>query len=242
MRRAKAQQARLNNLADIAKPADHRPSARHAGGAAGFPCGAGGCAQADPGAGPFRGALGADRPRPGRTRARKCGTGPSRTCRATKAGSSASASPAYASASNRRWTSHRQKDVSPARGACSWKSSSGAKRRRPAFSERECLSKLEDNARAAATATSQLRASKAKPPPRAPKSPASATRSCGSSCTPRWTPGAPRSRRWRNGEMRWNPRPAELRSLDEQRLKLEQGIAPLRDGSTTCGSRRRPPR
>jgi chromosome segregation protein len=159
----------------------------------------------------------------------------------TKAGSRASAWPAYASASNRRWTSIARR-MSPCARRVPWKSSSGAKRRRPASPNANVCRSSKTTRAPPPRRPASCSASKAKPPPRAPKSPASATVSCGSSCTPRSTPGRARSRRWRNGEMCSSPRPRTCAASTSSASSWSRALFRCATRSTTCGSRRRPPR
>jgi hypothetical protein len=146
----------------------------------------------------------------------------------TKAGSRASAWAACASAWNRRSSVHRQKDVA-LREARALEIQLGREAQEAGFSERECLSKLEDNARAAATATSQLQRIEG-------ETAAARTEVAGISDTvlQEQLHAALDARQGKESALaeRRNAlesAAAELRSLDEQRLKLEQGVIPLRD-------------
>jgi chromosome segregation protein len=97
------------------------------------------------------------------------------------------------------------------------------------FSERECLSKLEDNHRAGATASSQLQRIEA-------ETVAARTEVSGISDTvlQEQLHAALDARRVKESALaeRRNAlesMAADLRGLDEQRLRLEQGLSPLRD-------------
>ena len=97
------------------------------------------------------------------------------------------------------------------------------------FSERECLSKLEDNARAIATAATQLQRIES-------ETTAARTEMSGISDTVLQEQlhaalDAKQGKEAALAERRnvLETAAAELRGLDEQRLKLEQGLAPLRD-------------
>ncbi len=123
---------------------------------------------------------------------------------------------------------HRQKDVA-LREARALEIQLGREAQEAGFSERECLSKLDDNARAAATAGSQLQRIEA-------ETAAARTEVAGISDTVlqeqlHTALDAKQGKESALAERRnvLEAAAAELRSLDEQRLKLEQGMVPLRD-------------
>jgi chromosome segregation protein len=123
---------------------------------------------------------------------------------------------------------HRQKDVA-LREARALEIQLGREAQEAGFSERECLSKLEDNARAAATAISQLQRIEG-------ETAAARTEVAGISDTVLQEQlhaalDAKHGKESVLAERRnvLETAATELRSLDEQRLKLEQGVIPLRD-------------
>jgi len=123
---------------------------------------------------------------------------------------------------------HRQKDVA-LREARALEIQLGREAQEAGFSERECLSKLDDNARAAATATSQLQRIDG-------ETAAARTEVAGISDTVLQEQlhaalDAKQGKESALAERRnvLETAAAELRGLDEQRLKLEQGVVPLRD-------------
>jgi chromosome segregation protein len=123
---------------------------------------------------------------------------------------------------------HRQKDVA-LREARALEMQLGREAQEAGFSERECLSKLEDNARAAATATSQLQRIEG-------ETAVARTEVAGISDTVLQEQlhaalDAKQGKESALAERRnvLESAAAELRGLDEQRLKLEQGVIPLRD-------------
>ncbi len=123
---------------------------------------------------------------------------------------------------------HRQKDAA-LREARALEIQLGREAQEAGFSERECLSKLEDNARAAATASSQLQRVEG-------ETLAARTEVAGISdvVLQEQLHAALDAKQGKESALaeRRNALEAaagELRSLDEQRLKLEQGVAPLRD-------------
>jgi chromosome segregation protein len=123
---------------------------------------------------------------------------------------------------------HRQKDAA-LREARALEIQLGREAQEAGFSERECLSKLEDNARAATTADSQLQRIEA-------ETAAARTEVAGISdaVLQEQLHGALDVKQGRESALaeRRNALEAaagELRSLDEQRLRLEQGVVPLRD-------------
>jgi chromosome segregation protein len=123
---------------------------------------------------------------------------------------------------------HRQKDVA-LREARALEIQLGREAQEAGFSERECLSKLEDNARAAATASSQLQRIEG-------ETAAARTEVAGISDVVLQEQlhaalDAKQGKESALAERRnvLETAAAELRSLDEQRLKLEQGVIPLRD-------------
>jgi chromosome segregation protein len=123
---------------------------------------------------------------------------------------------------------HRQKDVA-LREARALEIQLGREAQEAGFSERECLSKLEDNARAAATATSQLQRIEG-------ETAAARTEVAGisDSVLREQLHAALDARQGKESALaeRRNvleSAASDLRSLDEQRLKLEQGVVPLRD-------------
>ena len=123
---------------------------------------------------------------------------------------------------------HRQKD-SALREARALEIQLGREAQEAGFSERECLSKLEDNARAASTATSQLHRIEA-------ENHAARTEVAGISDTVLQEQlhaalDAKQGKESALAERRnvLETAAGELRSLDEQRMKLEQGVVPLRD-------------
>ncbi|MDP2134861.1 MAG: chromosome segregation protein SMC, partial [Sulfuritalea sp.] len=123
---------------------------------------------------------------------------------------------------------HRQKDAA-LREARALEIQLGREAQEAGFSERECLSKLEDNARAATTAHSQLQ--------RIESETANArTEVAGISDTVLQEQlhaalDAKQGKESALAERRnvLESAAGELRSLDEQRLRLEQGVVPLRD-------------
>jgi chromosome segregation protein len=214
---------------------------RAAGSAAGLPRGAGRGAQAGPGAGPLRRALGADRPRPGRTAsAGRNRTGAHRACRGEgelqrdRLGDAARAPrtrdrPASAEGHGLARCARRG---NPARA----RGSGGRllRTRVPVQARRQ--------PRAAATADSQLQRIEANGAAARTELAGISDSVCRNSCTPRWTRAGKESALAERRNV-LETMAADLRGLDEQRLRLEQGLSPLRDSaSTTCGSRRRPPR
>jgi chromosome segregation protein len=133
---------------------------------------------------------------------------------------------------------HRQKDAA-LREARALEIQLGREAQEAGFSERECLSKLDDNQRAAATANSQLQRIEG-------ETGAARTELAGISDTVLQEQlhaalDGKRDKESALAERRnvLETAAAEVRSLDEQRLKLEQGMLPCATGSTTCGSRRR---
>ncbi len=123
---------------------------------------------------------------------------------------------------------HRQKDVAlrEARGV---EVQLGREAQEAGFSERECLSKLDDNSRAAATADSQLQRVEA-------ETAAARAEIAGISDTvlQEQLHSALDARQGKESALaeRRNVLEAaatELRAFDERRLKLEQGLVPLRD-------------
>jgi chromosome segregation protein len=123
---------------------------------------------------------------------------------------------------------HRQKDAA-LREARALEIQLGREAQEAGFSERECLSKLEDNARAASTATSQLQRIEA-------ETQAARTEVAGISDTVLQEQlhaalDAKQAKESALAERRnvLETAASELRSLDEQRMKLEQGVVPLRD-------------
>ena len=123
---------------------------------------------------------------------------------------------------------HRQKDAA-LREARALEIRLGREAQEAGFSERECLSKLEDNARAAATAGSQLQRVEA-------ETAGARTEIAGISDTvlQEQLHAALDGKQGKESALaeRRNVLEAaagELRSLDEQRLTLEQGMVPLRD-------------
>ena len=97
------------------------------------------------------------------------------------------------------------------------------------FSERECLSKLEDNARAGSTATSQLERIEGET-----RSARTEVAGISDAVLQEQLHAALDAKQGKESALaeRRNVLEAaatELRSLDEQRLKLEQGVMPLRD-------------
>jgi len=123
---------------------------------------------------------------------------------------------------------HRQKDVA-LREARALEIQLGREAQEAGFSERECLSKLEDNSRAASTATSQLQRIET-------ETQAARTEVAGISDTVLQEQlhaalDAKQGKESALAERRnvLETAAGELRSLDEQRMKLEQGVVPLRD-------------
>ncbi|MBK7765633.1 MAG: chromosome segregation protein SMC [Sulfuritalea sp.] len=123
---------------------------------------------------------------------------------------------------------HRQRDAA-LREARALEIQLGREAQEAGFSERECLSKLEDNSRAVATATSQLQRIEG-------ETNAARTEVAGISDTVLQEQlhaalDAKQDKESALAERRnaLEAAAAELRGLDEQRLKLEQGIVPLRD-------------
>jgi chromosome segregation protein len=123
---------------------------------------------------------------------------------------------------------HRLKDAA-LREARALEIQLGREAQEAGFSERECLSKLEDNARAASTATSQLHRIEA-------ETQAARTEVAGISDTVLQEQlhaalDAKQGKESALAERRnvLETAASELRSLDEQRMKLEQGVVPLRD-------------
>ena len=123
---------------------------------------------------------------------------------------------------------HRQRDAA-LREARALEIQLGREAQEAGFSERECLSKLEDNSRAGATASSQLQRIEG-------ETHAAHTELAGISDAVLQEQlhaalDAKQGKESALAERRnaLEAAAAELRSLDEQRLKLEQGIVPLRD-------------
>ncbi|MDP1610586.1 MAG: chromosome segregation protein SMC [Sulfuritalea sp.] len=123
---------------------------------------------------------------------------------------------------------HRQKDAA-LREARALEIQLGREAQEAGFSERECLSKLEDNARAATTASSQLQRIEA-------ETASARTEVAGISDAVLQEQlhaalDAKQGKESALAERRnvLESAAGELRSLDEQRLKLEQGVVPLRD-------------
>jgi len=123
---------------------------------------------------------------------------------------------------------HRQKDAS-LREARALEIQLGREAQEAGFSERECLSKLDDNQRAAATANSQLQRIDA-------ETIAARTELAGisDSVLQEQLHAALDGKRDKESALaeRRNvleSAAADLRGLDEQRMKLEQGVVPLRD-------------
>ena len=123
---------------------------------------------------------------------------------------------------------HRLKDAA-LREARALEIQLGREAQEAGFSERECLSKLEDNARAAATASSQLQRIEG-------ETAAARTEVAGISdlVLQEQLHAALDAKQGKESALaeRRNvleTAASELRSLDEQRLKLEQGVVPLRD-------------
>ncbi|MBI5107957.1 MAG: chromosome segregation protein SMC [Rhodocyclales bacterium] len=123
---------------------------------------------------------------------------------------------------------HRQKDMA-LRDARTVETQLGREVQEAGFSERECLSKLDDNSRAAATASSQLQRIEA-------ETAAARTEVAGISDTVLQEQlhaaldarGAKESALAERRNV-LETMAADLRGLDEQRLRLEQGLSPLRD-------------
>ena len=123
---------------------------------------------------------------------------------------------------------HRQKDMA-LREARALEVQLGREAHEAGFSERECLSKLEDNARAAATAASQLQRIEAETGVARAEfagidDAALLTQLHAALDAKQGKESALAGRR-----NALESAASELRGLDEQRLKLEQGINPLRD-------------
>jgi len=123
---------------------------------------------------------------------------------------------------------HRQRDMA-LRDARAVETQLGRELQEAGFSERECLSKLDDNGRAAATASSQLQRIDA-------ETAAARTEVAGISdaVLQEQLHAALDARGIKESALaeRRNVLEAaagELRNLDEQRLRLEQGLTPLRD-------------
>ncbi|MDK9704370.1 MAG: chromosome segregation protein SMC [Sulfuritalea sp.] len=123
---------------------------------------------------------------------------------------------------------HRLKDAA-LREARALEIQLGREAQEAGFSERECLSKLDDNARAAATAASQLQRVEG-------ETRAARTEVAGISDTVLQEQlhaalDAKQGKESSLAERRnvLETAAGELRSLDEQRMKLEQGLVPLRD-------------
>ncbi len=123
---------------------------------------------------------------------------------------------------------HRQKDMA-LRDARTVETQLGREVQEAGFSERECLSKLDDNSRAAATAASQLQRIES-------ETVAARTEVAGISDTvlQEQLHAALDARGIKESALaeRRNvleTMAADLRGLDEQRLRLEQGLSPLRD-------------
>ena len=123
---------------------------------------------------------------------------------------------------------HRQKDAA-LREARALEIQLGREAQEAGFSERECLSKLEDNARAATTAGSQLQRIEA-------ETASARTEVAGISDMVLQEQlhaalDAKQGKELALAERRnvLETAAGELRSLDEQRLRLEQGVVPLRD-------------
>ena len=123
---------------------------------------------------------------------------------------------------------HRQRDAA-LREARALEIQLGREAQEAGFSERECLSKLEDNSRAVATATSQLQRIEG-------ETHAARTEVAGISDAVLQEQlhaalDAKQDKESALAERRnaLEAAAAELRGLDEQRLKLEQGIVPLRE-------------
>ncbi|MDP2826867.1 MAG: chromosome segregation protein SMC [Sulfuritalea sp.] len=123
---------------------------------------------------------------------------------------------------------HRQKDAA-LRETRALEIQLGREAQEAGFSERECLSKLEDNARAATTASSQLQRVEA-------ETAGARTEIAGISDTVLQEQlhaalDAKQGKESALAERRnvLETMAGELRSLDEQRLTLEQGVVPLRD-------------
>jgi chromosome segregation protein len=123
---------------------------------------------------------------------------------------------------------HRQKDIA-LRDARAVETQLGREVQEAGFSERECLSKLDDNHRAGATASSQLQRIEA-------ETVAARTEVSGISDTvlQEQLHAALDARQIKESALaeRRNvleTMAADLRGLDEQRLRLEQGLSPLRD-------------
>jgi chromosome segregation protein len=123
---------------------------------------------------------------------------------------------------------HRQKDMA-LRDARAVETQLGREVQEAGFSERECLSKLDDNHRAGATASSQLQRIEA-------ETVAARTEVSGISDTvlQEQLHAALDARQVKESALaeRRNvleSMAADLRGLDEQRLRLEQGLSPLRD-------------
>ena len=123
---------------------------------------------------------------------------------------------------------HRQKDAA-LREARALEIQLGREAQEAGFSERECLSKLEDNARAATTAGSQLQRVEA-------ETASARTEVAGISDAVLQEQlhaalDAKQGKESALAERRnvLETAAGELRSLDEARLKLEQGVVPLRD-------------
>ncbi len=123
---------------------------------------------------------------------------------------------------------HRQKDAA-LREARALEIQLGREAQEAGFSERECLSKLEDNARAATTASSQLQRIEA-------ETASARTEVAGISDMVLQEQlhaalDAKQGKELALAERRnvLETAAGELRSLDEQRLRLEQGVVPLRD-------------
>jgi chromosome segregation protein len=123
---------------------------------------------------------------------------------------------------------HRMKDAA-LREARALEIQLGREAQEAGFSERECLSKLEDNARAGSTATSQLQRIEGET--RIARTEVAGISDAVLQEQLHAALDAKRSKESALAERRnvLEAAATDLRSLDEQRLKLEQGVIPLRD-------------
>jgi chromosome segregation protein len=123
---------------------------------------------------------------------------------------------------------HRQKDAA-LREARALEIQLGREAQEAGFSERECLSKLEDNARAGATANTQLQ--RVETETAAARTEVSGISDAVLQEQLHTALDAKQGKEASLAERRnvLETAAGELRSLDEQRLRLEQGVVPLRD-------------
>ncbi|MCF8179477.1 MAG: chromosome segregation protein SMC, partial [Sulfuritalea sp.] len=123
---------------------------------------------------------------------------------------------------------HRQKDAA-LRDARAMEIQLGREAQEAGFSERECISKLEDNARAGSTAASQLQRIEAETLAASTEVAGISDRVLNEQLHAALDLKQSKESALAERRNQLESAASELRNLDEQRLKLEQGVVPLRD-------------